>query len=60
MSRRRGYPGDLLPRPTFVGIDQRPGMPKTASTQVSNILRKTDASNRVEAATLAHRIGIVD
>jgi len=33
---------------------------KTASTHVSNILRKMDASNRVEAATLAHRIGIVD
>ena len=33
---------------------------KTASTHVSNILRKLSASNRVEAATLAHRLGLVD
>jgi DNA-binding NarL/FixJ family response regulator len=33
---------------------------KTASTHVSSILRKLSASNRVEAATLAHRLGLVD
>ena len=33
---------------------------KTASTHVSNILRKLDASNRVEAAGLAIRLGLVD
>jgi DNA-binding CsgD family transcriptional regulator/tetratricopeptide (TPR) repeat protein len=33
---------------------------KTASTHVSAILRKLSASNRVEAATLAHRLGLVD
>jgi DNA-binding CsgD family transcriptional regulator len=31
---------------------------KTASTHVSNILRKLDATNRVQAATIAHRRGL--
>ncbi len=33
--------------------------PKTASVHVSNILAKLDVHNRVEAAALAHRLGIV-
>lgn len=33
---------------------------KTASTHVSNILRKMGAANRVEAATIAQRLGVVD
>lgn len=33
--------------------------PKTASVHVSNILRKMDARSRVEAASMAHKIGLV-
>jgi DNA-binding NarL/FixJ family response regulator len=33
---------------------------KTASVHVSNILRKLNASTRVEAATLAERAGLLD
>jgi DNA-binding CsgD family transcriptional regulator/tetratricopeptide (TPR) repeat protein len=33
--------------------------PKTATLHVSNILSKLGVSNRVEAATIAHRLGVV-
>ena len=33
--------------------------PKTASVHVSNILAKLDVGNRVEAAAVAHRLGLV-
>jgi DNA-binding NarL/FixJ family response regulator len=33
--------------------------PKTASVHVSNILAKLDVSTRTEAATLAHRLGLL-
>jgi DNA-binding NarL/FixJ family response regulator len=33
--------------------------PKTATVHVSNILGKLGVRNRVEAATIAHRLGIV-
>jgi DNA-binding NarL/FixJ family response regulator len=33
--------------------------PKTATVHVSNILAKLGVRNRVEAATVAHRLGIV-
>jgi DNA-binding NarL/FixJ family response regulator len=33
--------------------------PKTATAHVSNILAKLGVHNRVEAATIAHRLGIV-
>jgi DNA-binding CsgD family transcriptional regulator len=33
---------------------------KTASVHVSNIIGKLGVSNRVEAAALAHRLGLVD
>jgi DNA-binding NarL/FixJ family response regulator len=33
---------------------------KTASVQVSNIMAKLGASRRVEAATVAHRLGGAD
>ena len=33
--------------------------PKTATVHVSNILGKLGVRNRVEAATVAHRLGIV-
>jgi DNA-binding NarL/FixJ family response regulator len=32
--------------------------PKTATLHVSNILSKLGVSNRVEAATIAHRLGV--
>jgi DNA-binding NarL/FixJ family response regulator len=32
--------------------------PKTASVHVSNILAKLGVASRVEAATLAHRLGL--
>jgi DNA-binding NarL/FixJ family response regulator len=32
--------------------------PKTASVHVSNILAKLDVSNRVEAAAMAHHLGL--
>jgi DNA-binding NarL/FixJ family response regulator len=32
--------------------------PKTASVHVSNILAKLQVSSRVEAATMAHRLGL--
>ena len=31
---------------------------KTVSVQVTNVLRKTGTANRVEAAALAHRLGL--
>jgi DNA-binding CsgD family transcriptional regulator len=31
--------------------------PKTANAHVSNIFTKLDVTNRVEAATIAHRLG---
>ena len=31
---------------------------KTASVHVSNILRKLDVTNRVEAAGVAHKLGL--
>ncbi|MFU8873090.1 helix-turn-helix transcriptional regulator [Micromonospora sp. SL4-19] len=34
--------------------------PKTASVHVSRIIAKLDVSNRVEAAALAHRLGLLD
>ena len=34
--------------------------PKTASVHVSNILGKLDVENRVEAAAIAHRLGVVE
>ena len=34
--------------------------PKTASVHVSNILSKLGVRSRVEAATRAHRIGLLD
>jgi DNA-binding CsgD family transcriptional regulator/tetratricopeptide (TPR) repeat protein len=34
--------------------------PKTATAHVSNILGKLGVNNRVEAATIAHRLGIVE
>jgi DNA-binding NarL/FixJ family response regulator len=34
--------------------------PKTASVDVSNILRKLQVSNRGEAAAVAHRAGLTD
>jgi DNA-binding CsgD family transcriptional regulator len=34
--------------------------PKTATVHVSNILGKLGVNNRVEAATIAHRLGIVE
>jgi DNA-binding CsgD family transcriptional regulator len=34
--------------------------PKTASVHVSNILAKLGVSGRVEAAAVAHRLGMVD
>jgi DNA-binding CsgD family transcriptional regulator/tetratricopeptide (TPR) repeat protein len=34
--------------------------PKTVSVHVSSILGKLGAGNRVEAATIAHRLGIID
>jgi DNA-binding CsgD family transcriptional regulator len=34
--------------------------PKTASVHVSNILAKLGVGGRVEAATLAHRLGLAD
>ena len=34
--------------------------PKTASVHVSNILGKLGVENRVEAAAVAHRLGLVD
>jgi DNA-binding NarL/FixJ family response regulator len=33
--------------------------PKTATLHVSNILSKLDVTNRVEAATIAHRLSVV-
>jgi DNA-binding NarL/FixJ family response regulator len=33
--------------------------PKTATLHVSNILSKLGVTNRVEAATIAHRLGVV-
>jgi DNA-binding NarL/FixJ family response regulator len=33
--------------------------PKTATVHVSNILAKLGVRNRVEAATIAHRLGII-
>lgn len=33
--------------------------PKTAGVHVSNILGKFGAANRVEAASIAHRLGMV-
>jgi DNA-binding NarL/FixJ family response regulator len=33
--------------------------PKTATVHVSNILAKLGVRNRVEAATVAHRLGVV-
>ncbi|MBQ1069190.1 response regulator transcription factor, partial [Micromonospora sp. D75] len=34
--------------------------PKTASVHVSRIIAKLDVTNRVEAAALAHRLGLLD
>ena len=34
--------------------------PKTASVHISNILRKLQVTSRVQAATAAHRLGLVD
>lgn len=34
--------------------------PKTASVHVSNILAKLGVSGRVEAAAVAHRLGLTD
>jgi DNA-binding CsgD family transcriptional regulator len=34
--------------------------PKTASVHISNILRKLGVTSRVQAATAAHRLGLVD
>jgi DNA-binding CsgD family transcriptional regulator len=34
--------------------------PKTATAHVSNILGKLGVRGRVEAATIAHRLGIVE
>ena len=34
--------------------------PKTASVHVSNILAKLGVSGRVEAAAVAHRLGLVE
>jgi DNA-binding CsgD family transcriptional regulator len=34
--------------------------PKTASVHISNILRKLQVTSRVQAATTAHRLGLVD
>ena len=34
--------------------------PKTASVHVSNILAKLGVSSRVEAAGVAHRLGLVE
>ena len=33
--------------------------PKTATLHVSNILSKLGVTNRVEAATIAHRLGVI-
>jgi DNA-binding NarL/FixJ family response regulator len=33
--------------------------PKTASVHVSNILAKLNATSRTEAATIAHRLGLL-
>jgi DNA-binding NarL/FixJ family response regulator len=34
--------------------------PKTATVHVSNILAKLGVRSRVEAATMAHRLGVVE
>jgi DNA-binding NarL/FixJ family response regulator len=34
--------------------------PKTASVHVSNILAKLGVASRVEAAAVAHRLGLLD
>jgi DNA-binding NarL/FixJ family response regulator len=34
--------------------------PKTASVHVSNILAKLGVGGRVEAAAVAHRLGLID
>ncbi|PWU43234.1 LuxR family transcriptional regulator, partial [Micromonospora globispora] len=34
--------------------------PKTASVHVSRIIAKLDVTNRIEAAALAHRLGLLD
>jgi DNA-binding CsgD family transcriptional regulator len=34
--------------------------PKTASVHVSRIIAKLEVSNRVEAAAVAHRLGLLD
>jgi len=34
--------------------------PKTATVHVSNILGKLGVRSRVEAATMAHRLGVVE
>ncbi len=58
-------PGTGGPRPGRRGALQRPDRhalfisPKTASVHVSNILAKLDVSSRTEAATVAHRLGLV-